>query len=100
MADKEGNKTGGRVKGVPNKRTLTVIETAEEMGVNPIEFLCLVMKAEVDKLKDVPTLDQRIAAAKELASYMFPKRKAIEHTGKDGEKLFTYEDYLKNLETK
>lgn len=29
----------------------------------------------------LPTLDQRIAAAKELCQYVYPKRKAIEHSG-------------------
>ncbi len=39
MADRNGNKTGGRKKGTPNKNTKEVMATLDAMGCNPIEGL-------------------------------------------------------------
>lgn len=81
MMKGQTNNPAGRPKGIPDRRNLRVAERAEELGCDPIEFLCLVVNADIDKLKELPDLNQRIAAAKELASYIAPKLKAIEHTG-------------------
>lgn len=76
----------GRKPGTPNKASLKVSEKAEQLGCDPIEFLCMVMIGD-ETLS--PELDQRIAAAKELASYMFPKLKAVEHSGPNGLDVFS-----------
>lgn len=114
MADKEGSKTGGRVKGTPNKQTQSLHEIAEKLECNPFEVLLHFAKGDyeglgyseyqqrvtktgevVDELTIPPGLRQK--AAKDACEYLHPKRKAIEHTGKDGEKLFSIEEYLKSL---
>ena len=102
MAFKVGQKrpaNAGRKKGTPNKDTLKVIEILEREKCDPIEFLCWVVNARVDKLKDAPKIEDRISAAKELASYVYPKRKAIEHSVDEGtiEKVISYEEYIKGL---
>lgn len=95
MATKEGQKTGGRQKGTPNKKTQVIEEILENLNCRPIEILAAVANGDplkarigVAELEDdflegpvLPTLDQRIAAAKELCQYVYPKRKAIEHSG-------------------
>lgn len=72
------NNPNGRPPGVPDKRNLKVAERAEALGCDPIAFLCYVVMADIDKLKDMPTLDHRISAAKELAGYIAPKLKSVE----------------------
>jgi hypothetical protein len=81
MEKGQTNNPGGRPKGRPDKRNLRVAERAADLGCDPIEFLCFVVLADVEKLKELPDLDQRIIAAKELASYIAPKLKSVEHTG-------------------
>lgn len=113
----KGRKTGGRKKGTLNKRTQDLEALLEEMKFCPARALVrsyrLAMKqfkaydqvAEkiLDSDADVEVKDLRrllsssdaaptylrIAetAAKELMQYRFPKRKAVEITGKDGEEL-------------
>jgi hypothetical protein len=73
---KGGKREGaGRKKGVPNKRNLEIVERLLELGCDPIEGMALIAQ---DK-NNTPELRGRMYA--ELAQYMFPKRKAIEHTG-------------------
>lgn len=98
-APKGHKRYGGRVKGTPNKDTTKVLEIIEREKCDPIEFLCWVVNANVAKLKEAPELEQRIAAAKELASYIYPKRKAVEHSVSDEtvEKVLSYEEYLNGL---
>lgn len=80
MANTTGKKFGGRKKGVPNKKTLAVAEKLEALGCDPIEGLArIAMDSDEESL--------RLQANKELAQYIAPKRKAIEHTGVDGEPI-------------
>lgn len=46
MADINGNKTGGRVAGTPNKRTQELIELAKQLNADPFTFLVKVMKGD------------------------------------------------------
>lgn len=119
--DKSGNKTGGRQKGTVNKKTQELQEIADKLNCNPFEILAhfangdwksLGYKAEErtvgytkqgDPIKE-ETIPPRLRcdAAKEAAGYLYPKRKAIEHTGKDGNPIQyqSLEDYLRgNNET-
>ena len=103
---KPGERRGGRKKNTPNKRTQTLIERAEKLGIDPFEILlhfaegdweALGYKSETKLISagmgqtlyvDTIAVEDRIQAAKEVCQYLYPKRKAIEHTGKDGEDLF------------
>ena len=78
-----GKKTGGRQKGTPNKDTQALQERIAQRypGWDPVEAMAEIAQ---DDTNDVMI---RLAALKEIAQYIHPKRKAIEHTGKDGAPL-------------
>lgn len=79
---KKSKKTpgSGRKKGTPNKRTQEVLDLLEEKfpDYNPI-----VAMAEIANDEELP-IDMRMSAHKEVAQYVAPKRKAIEHSGNAG----------------
>lgn len=111
---KTREKTGGRTKGVPNKKTQELHEIAEELGCNPFMVLLHFAKGDfealgydehqsmVTKSGEVvmvltipPELRQK--SAKDACEYLHPKRKAVEHSGSiDGNKIVTIEDYIRN----
>ena len=72
--DKKGNKTGGRSKGTKNRRTQEVVNMLNELDCSPIEGLANIAKMAMEKQ------DYALAGNmyKELAQYMYPKRRAIE----------------------
>ena len=78
-------KTGGRVKGTPNKATKDVISRLKELKCDPIEGMA---KIAVEAYTDG---DFALAGNmyKELAQYVAPKRKAMELTGANGEEIQT-----------
>lgn len=61
-------KTSGRKKGTPNKKTQELLTVCEEMGFDP--FRELLKKAQEGSEKCLI----------EACSYLYPKRKAIEHS--------------------
>ncbi len=68
--DKYGQKTGGRKKGTPNKKTMDLIE---RMGdYNPLEALLNIAQDD-----DTPT-DIKVKINIDLMGYIYPKRKSIE----------------------
>ena len=73
----------GRKKGVPNKDTQALQDriAAKYPGWDPVEAMAEIAQ---DDTNDVMI---RLAALKEVSQYIHPKRKAIEHTGKDGKDL-------------
>jgi hypothetical protein len=67
-----GKKTGGRIAGTPNKRTVDVQERLQALGCDPIEGMArIAMNPE-----SAPELRGRMFA--ELAQYVAPKRRALE----------------------
>lgn len=87
-----------RPKGTLNSKTLEAIGILREKNCEPLglladialgnEIRCGVTTiAGYAEVEIRPTLDQRKDAAKELCQYIYPKRKAIEHTGKDGAEI-------------
>ena len=90
---KSGTTTGrgvggrGRPKGSANKRTVEVQLQLQALECDPILFLAMTMMNKTSKLKmkkgeQVP-FKYRLEAAKELAHYIAPKRKAIDITSDD-----------------
>ena len=69
----KGIKTGGRLKGTPNKKTKTIKELLEQdfMGFNPVSEMINLYNTDIDVV-------QKIVILKELANYVYPKRKAID----------------------
>jgi len=72
-------RTGGRLPGTPNKRTVHARQILEEHGADPVVMLAKTMSDE-----KVP-LDLRTDCAKALLPYVYPKLSAVEVTGRDGE---------------
>lgn len=84
MAAPKGHKKwGGRQKGTPNKDTQALQDriASKYPGWDPVEAMAEIAR---DEQNDVMI---RLAALKEVSQYIHPKRKAIEHTGKDGTPL-------------
>ena len=69
----------GRKLGSKNKRTLNGEEICIEKDFNSMKFLVQIAQ---DKMLD---MSFRIKAAIEINGCMYPKLKAVEHTGIDGE---------------
>lgn len=68
---KDGEKTGGRVKGTLNKSSVEIQARLKELGCNPIEGLAkLAVSTENEDIK--------FKCYKELAQYVAPKLRAIE----------------------
>lgn len=67
-----GKKTGGRVKGTPNRRTADVIERLDRLGCDPIEGMAVIAM----DLANPPELRGRMYA--ELAQYVAAKRRALD----------------------
>ena len=85
----QGKKTGGRREGTPNKRTQEIIEKLEALGCDPVEGMAKLAADENNSAE----LRGRMYA--ELAQYVAPKRKAIEHTG---DLTVHHEDQLRLLD--
>lgn len=79
----ESSKKGGRVKGTPNKKTQDVIDRLAELKCDPIEGMARIAQLAMDEA-DLHLAGQMY---RELAQYVAPKRKAIEHSGVDGADL-------------
>ena len=74
---KPGERRGGRKKGTPNKRTASVQEKLDKIGLDPIEAMAQLVKDELEMGddKDKGLIKDLL---KELAQYVAPKRKAVE----------------------
>ena len=65
-------KTGGRVRGTPNRKSADLLRRLKRMGCDPIEGLArIALDPEIR-----PEL--RVRCFAELAQYVYPKRKAVE----------------------
>ena len=73
-----GRRTGGRTAGTPNKRTLDVIERLDQLGCDPIEGMA---KIALDPQNPV---ELRARMFSDLAQYIAPKRRAVDHSATDG----------------
>ncbi|MGB0496308.1 MAG: hypothetical protein ACPGJI_08120 [Kangiellaceae bacterium] len=74
----KGQKTGGRVKGTPNRKTKKLMMLYEDQEFDPIIEMILIAK---DYDNNSPELRGKMCS--ELAQYIHAKRKAIEHTADD-----------------
>jgi hypothetical protein len=76
-----GKKTGGRVVGTPNRRTVELLERLEALGCDPIEGMVRIAMDASSPLE----LRGRMYA--ELASYVHPKRRAVEVRAEEGPRV-------------
>ena len=66
----------GRKKGIPNKKTLVLKDVFEQLGHDvPAKIAGLIPQLHPEKQVDVYL---------ELMEYLYPKRKAVEHSGPVG----------------
>lgn len=75
-----GKKTGGRTKGTPNKANREIADKLAELNCDPIQGMAMIANQAFSE-GDLSLAGQMY---KELAQYVAPKRKAIEHSGPDG----------------
>jgi hypothetical protein len=73
-----GVKTGGRVAGTPNRKSKDVADLLASLDFDPIRGM-----VEIARNPDA-SLELRGRMNAELAHYVFPKRKAVEHSGAGG----------------
>jgi len=103
---RDGTVSGGRPKGSVNKRTWEARKIIEDLGFDPLTALVYWAKGDWKSLGydkatktvvtsdgqaiEVDRIDEQLrqSSAAELIPYLFPKLKAIELTGSDGEALF------------
>jgi hypothetical protein len=81
-----GKKTGGRQKGVPNKRTvqrMALVDQATSQGISPLEVMLGAMREAWE------AGDKEAAAnfAKDAAPYIHPRLAAVEHSGNQDKPL-------------
>ncbi len=74
MAFEKGHeKSGGRQKGTPNKKTLIKADDLlSELNVSPIQRLIEIAES------DLSSIDQKINCYKEISKYTYPKFKSQE----------------------
>jgi len=77
----KGHKTGGRTAGTPNRKTQEISALLDSLGCDPIEGMARIAMNK----EHPPELRGRMYA--ELAQYVFPKRKAVDHSGAAEEPL-------------
>lgn len=76
----------GRKKGTPNKKTELLMEICERHGVNVFE--AMVILAVNERIPQV-----KFDRLKEIAQYLYPKRKSLEHSGEVEGITITVHDY-------
>lgn len=81
-----GRKTGGRQKGTPNKLSADIEEKLRALGCDPIAGMARIALGFDENGERIPgvTVDLQARMHAELAQYIAPKRKAVEHSGPDG----------------
>lgn len=104
MATKEGKKTGGRIPGTPNRRTLILADDLHLVGLDPIHGLVEDLKELNSIVPDDASDSISIVVAKakihlELMSYLYPKRKAIETIEVKSETVLTQKSFSEFCET-
>lgn len=101
----ERNPGSGRKKGVPNKKTKELTAMLESHGFDAAEALVYCYK-EAQKIFEfrkrrsnlagaLSALDRMETCASDLCQYVYPKKKAVEHSGK---MAMTFADFVAGSE--
>lgn len=72
-----GRKTGGRVRGTPNRATAAKAAEVAASGLTPLDFMLAALRDEEK------AFDTRMDAAKAAAPYVHPKRAPVDSDGND-----------------
>jgi hypothetical protein len=81
----------GRKKGTPNRKTQTLLDKCEEKGIDP--FAALLELSQMAEREET-----RLGALKEICSYLYPKRKSLEHSGLTDPKVVNEIEKLSDLD--
>jgi hypothetical protein len=108
MAKPKGSeKTGGRKKGTPNKRTQVFLEILEEQDFCVVRSSIRLYRKALRQFKEDQSdfrfkyLEIAQRGLMDLMQYQYPKRKSVEHTGADGEPILnTLVDLVKAVDAK
>ena len=116
MAGKGRPKTGGRVKGSPDKRRLNVEEIASRFDKDPLEILLMVAccdwkglgydaaqkisysSAGIEFVEDNIKLETRVQAAKEVAKYLYAQKQSVAVSSGEGGLKIIVEEYVKKTD--
>ncbi len=79
----------GRKKGTPNKSTQSILELCEAMNFSPIEAMLKIASNQVH--------EKNFEALKEVCTYIYPKRKSLEHSGSLDPKLMEAAEQVASL---
>lgn len=75
------DRTGGRPKGAPNKRTFIVEEIASKYDFDPLDVLFMIAGADWEGLKlghpDEIKVADRLHAAKEVSKYLYAQKQSV-----------------------
>lgn len=87
---KPGEKTegSGRKPGTPNKSTQDLMAICEARGLNVFEAMVILAIEETDSTKKFDRLEK-------ISKYLYPQRKAIEHSSDEKGFRIIIEDYKK-----
>src|SRR5438105_3125435 len=81
-------KTGGRQKGTPNKRTQESIAKVKASGLSPLDYMLSILHSKVPRganvLQKIAHTQMRFEAAKAAAPYVHSKLASVEHKGVGG----------------
>lgn len=94
MAGRGAPKGNTNRKGKGFKATIEVLETLKRYNCDPIANLCEISAVA----KEMGDLTLAFNCNKELAQYVAPKRKAVEHTGQDGNPIETLSEIVIKFE--
>ena len=67
-----GKKTGGRVAGTPNRRTVELQDRLDALGIDPVLGLAQIAN------DPAASIDLKARVHCELMAYLYPKRKALD----------------------
>lgn len=84
----------GRKAGSIGRKTMEAISIFKELGYDPLSELAKIGLGQPFPNGELPTSDQMLNAHKEGCQYVYPKRKAVEHSGNIG----THEENLQALD--
>lgn len=96
MADKLGRKTGGKVKGSLNKKTIEALEIFGDFNFCPLEKIL----ERLEKMEKTMEDELYLNTCLKLMKFKFPERRAVEVTGKEGEPIVPIEQFIKQLNEK
>jgi len=81
-------KTGGRVRGTPNKKTELVAKKLAKLGCDPLEGLAKIA------LNPETKVEVKVRCLAELAQYVYPKRKAVNIAPAAGSDMTVRVEYI------